>query len=129
MHRETLELPDELRRQIRESLGPLGVQKAIVFGSYANGRADQDSGIDLIVVLDSEAVPATYRDRMLNRLRVRRALDAVNRNYALDLLVYTDCRYPGDVGLMPTGKPTEDDAARFERFAGHVHAVVLSLLS
>ena len=43
--------------------------------------------------------------------------------------VYTDCRYPGDLGLMPSGKPTEEDAARFEQFAEYVHATVLSMLS
>jgi predicted nucleotidyltransferase len=89
MQRETLELSDELRRQIRESLEPLGPEKVIVFGSRADGRAERDSDIDLIVVLDSETVPETYHDRMINRLRVRRALDAVNRDFALDLLVYT----------------------------------------
>ena len=43
--------------------------------------------------------------------------------------IYTDSRYPGDLGLMPLGKPTEKDAARFEQFADHVHATVLSMLS
>ncbi len=43
--------------------------------------------------------------------------------------VYTDSRYPGDLGLTPLGKPTEEDAARFETFAGQVHATVLSMLS
>jgi len=43
--------------------------------------------------------------------------------------VYTDSRYPGDLGLTPLGKPTEKDAARFEKFADHVHATVLSMLS
>jgi hypothetical protein len=43
--------------------------------------------------------------------------------------IYTDSRYPGDLGLMPTGKPTEEDAARFEHFADHVHATVLTMLS
>jgi len=42
--------------------------------------------------------------------------------------VYTDCRYPGDLGLMPSGKPTEKDAARFEQFADQMYTVVLSLL-
>jgi HEPN domain-containing protein len=43
--------------------------------------------------------------------------------------VYTDSRYPGDAGLMPSGKPTENDAARFEQFADHVHTTVLLMLS
>ena len=84
-----MELSDELRHQIRESLEPLHPEKVIVFGSYAQGEADEDSDIDLIVVLDSEAMPTTYHDRMMNRLLVRRALDALNRDYALDVLVYT----------------------------------------
>jgi hypothetical protein len=41
------------------------------------------------VVLNSEARPKTYHERMQNRLVVRRALDALNREYALDVLVYT----------------------------------------
>ncbi|MCX5643476.1 MAG: HEPN domain-containing protein [Phycisphaerae bacterium] len=43
--------------------------------------------------------------------------------------IYTDSRYPGDLGLTPTGKPTEKEAARFEQFADHVHATVLTMLS
>lgn len=82
-------LSDELKRQIRESLKPLHPEKVIVFGSYAQGEAGPDSDIDLIVVLDSDTMPTTYHDRMRNRLLVRRALDALNRDYALDVLVYT----------------------------------------
>jgi HEPN domain-containing protein len=43
--------------------------------------------------------------------------------------VYTDCRYPGDLGLLPSGRPTEKDAARFEQFSDHVHETVLAMLS
>jgi predicted nucleotidyltransferase len=89
MRKDTLELSDEVRDQIRESLRLLHPEKVIVFGSYAHGKADRDSDIDLIVVLDSDAVPVTYHERMMNRLVVRRALDELNREYALDVLVYT----------------------------------------
>ena len=67
----------------------LGPAKVIVFGSYAHGRVGRDSDIDLIVVLDRDAMPKTYQERMMNRLLVRRALEALNREYALDVLVYT----------------------------------------
>jgi HEPN domain-containing protein len=43
--------------------------------------------------------------------------------------VYTDCRYPGGLGLLPAGRPTEADTARFEQFAEHVHATVHAILS
>jgi predicted nucleotidyltransferase len=89
MRKDAMELSDALRHQIRESLKSLHPEKVIVFGSYARGVANRDSDIDLIVVLASEAVPRTYHDRMTNRLLVRRALEALNRDYALDVLVYT----------------------------------------
>jgi uncharacterized protein len=105
MRKDALELSEELRHQIRESLGPLHPEKVIVFGSYAQGAADRDSDIDLIVVLDSDVVPRTYHDRMTNRLLVRRALDALNRDYALDVLVYT----------LPEWKSFQDAGSAFAK--------------
>jgi len=60
--------------------------------------------------------------------------DQFHEALGIDLLreltdIYTDSRYPGDLGLMPSGKPTEKDAARFEHFADHVHTTVLAMLS
>jgi len=82
-------LSDELKDRISDALKPLGPQKVILFGSYAWGQPTQDSDIDIIVVLDSKDMPKTYHERMMNRLRVRRALDGLNRDYSLDVLVYT----------------------------------------
>jgi len=90
-----MELSEEVTDRIRESLRPLHPGRVIVFGSYAKGEANRDSNIDLIVVLDGDVVPATYRERMMNRLLVRRALDAVNREYALDVLVHTAPEWKG----------------------------------
>lgn len=105
MRNGTVELSDELRHRIRECLEPLQPGRVIVFGSYADGAANRDSDIDLIVVLDSEAEPKGYRDRMRNRLRVRRALDTLNRDYALDVLVYT----------TPEWKRFQDSGSAFSR--------------
>jgi len=84
---------DELKDRISESLRPLRPEKVILFGSWAYGQAAKDSDIDLIVVLDKKEAPKTYRDKMVNRLLVRRALDELNRDYALDLLVYTSSEW------------------------------------
>jgi len=89
MQEDTMSFSGELRHRIRESLKPLHPEKVIMFGSYAHGEAGPDSDIDLIVVLDNDTMPMTYRDRVRNRLLVRRALDALNCDYALDVLVYT----------------------------------------
>jgi len=89
MRKDRMTVSDELRHRIRESLRPLRPEKVIVHGSRVHGGGDQDSDIDLIVVLDSEVVPQTYQERTTNRLAVRRALDGLNRDYAMDVLVYT----------------------------------------
>jgi uncharacterized protein len=89
MAKNPTRLPDELIRQISEALKPVHPEKVILFGSYAWGQPTEDSDIDLVVVLDSRVSPTTYRERMMNRLLVRRALDEVNRSHALDVLVYT----------------------------------------
>lgn len=89
MIRTDSRLPDDLREQVSAALEPLRPEKVILFGSYAWGHPTDDSDIDLIVVLNSQSTPTTYREKMKNRLCVRRALDDLNRKYPLDVLVYT----------------------------------------
>lgn len=43
--------------------------------------------------------------------------------------IYTDGRYPGELGLTTWGRPTEKDVSRFEQFAADVHETVLAMLS
>jgi predicted nucleotidyltransferase len=93
MSTDTTKPSNELKDRISESLKPLHPEKVILFGSYAWGQVTKDSDIDLIVVLNKEETPRTYRDKMVNRLLVRRALDELNRDYALDLLVYTSSEW------------------------------------
>lgn len=47
---------------------------------------------------------------------------------ALDKL-YIDARYPTEMGLLPDGKPTLQDAARFYKFATFVYKSVKNFLS
>jgi len=35
--------------------------------------------------------------------------------------LYIDSRYPGEIGLLPNGKPTQTDAQQFHRFAKEIH--------
>ncbi len=77
-----------------------------------------------------ESMPRVHDLRRLGEI----VADQFDPALDIDLLreltdIYTDSRYPGDLGLMPSGQPTEKDAARFEEFADQVHATVLSMLS
>ena len=56
-------------------------------------------------------------------------------NFAIDEIflkeisdIYIDTRYPGDLGLLPYGKPSIEDAKRFYDFAKNIYSNVKSLL-
>ena len=48
----------------------------------------------------------------------------------IDLLdsLYIESRYPGDMGLLPYGKPTIQDAKEFYEFAQEIFTLVCSVL-
>ena len=55
----------------------------------------------------------------------------VQNSDMLDTLnnLYTDSRYPGDIGLLPYGKPTLKDAKEFYEFARDIFNQVCTLLN
>ena len=69
---------DKVRDVITQAMHP---EKIYLFGSYADGKATEDSDIDLVVVMDSELAPHK-RNVALKRLFPKRA-------FSLDAFVYT----------------------------------------
>jgi predicted nucleotidyltransferase len=67
--------------------------KVILFGSRARGELDESSDIDLIVVLDKEGVPRTFKEKTENFLEVNRLLRGLNKRMALDLVVMTRAQW------------------------------------
>ena len=67
--------------------------KIVLFGSRAVGQTEPDSDIDLLVVLDSEAVSRTYQQKMEKRLSVRNRILEFSNAVAVDLVVYTKAEY------------------------------------
>lgn len=43
--------------------------------------------------------------------------------------VYSDSRYPGELGLLPNGTPTLQDAARFKEFANYIFKSIKNTIS
>ncbi|RLC82173.1 MAG: nucleotidyltransferase domain-containing protein [Chloroflexi bacterium] len=76
-----------------ERLKTLGPYKVILFGSRAYGTPDKDSDIDLMVVLDTEKMPRTFRENLDNKLLVRNALWELSTRVSIDLIVYTKPMY------------------------------------
>jgi HEPN domain-containing protein len=42
--------------------------------------------------------------------------------------LYIEARYPGELGLLPNGKPTREDAQRFYRFAQSLYDQIKQVL-
>ena len=42
--------------------------------------------------------------------------------------LYIDARYPGELGLLPSGKPSRNDAKRFSDFANRIYDTVYQFL-
>jgi len=59
----------KIQHEIVECLKPLKPEKVILFGSYANGTADEDSDIDLFLVKDIKDDAREYQVDALMHLR------------------------------------------------------------
>ena len=76
---------EELRALAIPVLRRAGVERAIVFGSWARGEADGYSDLDLVVVLETE-LPRAQRGRCLDAV-----FDALP--VAVDALIYTPAEF------------------------------------
>jgi predicted nucleotidyltransferase len=63
--------------------------KIILFGSYANGSPDENSDIDIMVILDNDHISRTYEERLSKKIYIRSLLCEINRKIPLDILVYS----------------------------------------
>jgi predicted nucleotidyltransferase len=79
--------PEAIIRELRASLIDLHPAHVFLFGSYARGTARTDSDVDVLVVLDTDSVPANYEQRQARMLTVRRRLLPMNRRFSMDVLV------------------------------------------
>ena len=71
------------------SLKPSDPYKIILFGSYARGNQDENSDIDVMVVLDNNHVSKTYKERLEKKVFIRNLVLEINRKIPLDILVYS----------------------------------------
>ncbi len=74
---------------IVDRLKAINPYKIILFGSYACGRPNVDSDLDLIVILDKKGLAKTYKEKVQKRMLVGRQLLDIEREVPLDTLVYT----------------------------------------
>ena len=84
---------NEIIVQIRHCLQPLGVNKVILFGSYAKGVQSENSDIDLLVVTNDNFVFESFAQKMEVKLKIAQALSSIRKFADIDLIVHTKPMY------------------------------------
>ena len=70
---------DEILRVVRQIVERFCPQKVILFGSHAEGAPDQDSDVDLLVVMDTDEQPLHAAARIAA---------AIEHPFPLDVVVF-----------------------------------------
>ena len=78
---------------ITDALKDDGVNKIILFGSYAYGKPTKDSDLDIIVVTSDEYMPTTNREKMELHHKFNNKIRQFRAIIPIDLLVYTKQMY------------------------------------
>jgi predicted nucleotidyltransferase len=65
------------------------ILRIILFGSQACGNQDEDSDIDLLVVIDKNVYPKNFKEKSENFLKISRAIRPIEKEVPIDLVVYT----------------------------------------
>jgi predicted nucleotidyltransferase len=84
-----MSLPAEVISKIVQCLTSLNVYKIILFGSYANNTATEDSDIDLVVILDTEEFAKTIKERLDRKQPINKSIREIRKNFAMDIIVYS----------------------------------------
>ena len=83
----------EYIEEIVEKLLCLDPYRIVLFGSRASETCTESSDFDFLIVLDSDALPQTYQEKMRKKLLVRDQLMDINEHVPIDLIVYTRAEY------------------------------------
>lgn len=84
--------PREAIAPILERIRDLPIVRVVVFGSTARGENDADSDLDLAIIVPDPADRARF-DRVEAAVTVRRRILDINRQVAVDILVYTESEF------------------------------------
>jgi len=75
-----IKTPEELERIVDQIVDNFHPRKIILFGSYAYGRPNRDSDVDLLIVMESKERPA----RLSGKISA-----AIKHPFPIDILVKT----------------------------------------
>ncbi|SMC09492.1 nucleotidyltransferase domain-containing protein [Nitratiruptor tergarcus] len=80
---------EKLKNEIVERLKPLEPDKIILFGSYAYGKSNEESDIDLYIVTKDDYIPQNVNEKMDLKFRYFKPLENIAKDFGLDFIVHT----------------------------------------
>jgi len=80
---------EQIKLEIVKKLKPLNPNKIILFGSYAYGKPNESSDIDLYIVTNDDFLPKSFQENMNIKLKVIKMLDELTDKIAMDIIVHT----------------------------------------
>jgi predicted nucleotidyltransferase len=84
---------DQIIIGITDTLKGQGVEKIILFGSYAYGVPGEDSDLDIIVVTHDNFMPSSNREKMELHHKYNLLIRKFRKDIPIDMLVYTRLMY------------------------------------
>ena len=84
---------DIIINNITETLKHEGVEKIILFGSYAYGVPTEDSDLDIIVITTDNYMPTSNREKMDLHHKYNLLIKKFRKLIPIDIMVYTKLMY------------------------------------
>lgn len=75
--------------QLKNNLKAIDPYMVLLFGSYVYGDPDEDSDLDVFVVLNDRSMPVTFKERQELYLKVSPLTRSVAKQIPIDLMVFT----------------------------------------
>ena len=76
-------------QQLKDNLSGLNPYLVLLFGSYAYGSPNQDSDLDIFVVLNDNSMPTTFKEKQELYLKVSPFTRPIAKQVPVDLIVCT----------------------------------------
>ncbi len=82
--KENLHLP-----LLVERLKQVHPEKIILFGSYAYGKPDDKSDLDILVVTSDNTMPKSFSEKNKIYLKVSKTISDIKKQFSVDMIVHT----------------------------------------
>ena len=82
----TANIIDEIVTRVKENFK---IKSIFLFGSSVSGNLNEDSDIDLLIILDEHGIASEFMEVVKRRNNVTKLLLDIRKKVALDILVYT----------------------------------------